>query len=91
MFGLRKLAETPQTPPPSADTLSEVIIQMCQYGKPSIWMMNDRTWLASIEMGVTVAGGEFRIRSDFNHPTALKAARQALERAVAAVAVSRAR
>jgi hypothetical protein len=59
--------------------LEELLTAMCAFGQPSVSMM-DRGWLCSIDMHVSSEGAAFKVRSDFDHPSASEAAMVCLNR-----------
>jgi hypothetical protein len=56
--------------------------QLCRVGKPRVSRMNDG-WLCAVDMHVSAAGTEFKIRSEFDCGTPFEAAQQCTERVVA--------
>jgi|GEM_PF-5058881 hypothetical protein len=65
-----------------ANSVAMMLTQLCRVGKPRVSRMNDG-WLCAVDMHVSAAGTEFKIRSEFDCETAFKAAQQCTERVVA--------
>lgn len=66
-------------------TLEAILSILSGYGKPGIMMLDVGGWHAYCYMNTTVLGANFEIRSEFNHSTAISAAKECLDRVTAAV------
>lgn len=62
-------------------SLESLLKQLTLFGKPRLSYMGDG-WYSSIDMHVVAAGSEFKVASEFKHPSGLAAARQCAERVV---------
>lgn len=61
-------------------TLEWLLDEMSKFGRPRLSRMDDGNWHAAVELNVTGSGVDFKIRSDFRHPTHLEAATVCYER-----------
>lgn len=56
------------------------MLKMCEYGKPRVWSQGNGEWYCSLEMFVQGKGVEFKVASDYNHPSMLDAIKVCYER-----------
>jgi hypothetical protein len=62
--------------------LEDALENLCRVGKPRVSRMDDG-WVCAVDMHVSAAGTEFKIRSEFDCGTPFEAAQQCTERVVA--------
>lgn len=62
-----------------AQSLEELLDEMCKYGKPRL-SRTDAAWVCTCEMHVASEGATFEVRSTFKEPTALIAAQVCMQR-----------
>jgi len=55
-------------------TLEQTLDELSKYARPYLNQHEDNTWSCSAVLRVNVKGSDFKVRSDFNHPTATAAA-----------------
>jgi hypothetical protein len=76
----------PQPSEPAQPDLEQLLIDLTAFGRPRMFMADDGTWLAAIDMNTTSAGAKFEVKSDFKHTNPRDAVVQLAERVRAAVA-----
>lgn len=54
--------------------------KLCEYGKPRLSSQGNGQWYCSLDMYVQGKGVEFKIASDFTHPSMLEAVQICYER-----------
>lgn len=65
--------------------LDECLAEMEKYARPRVSMSDKDTWSCVAKLRIQVKGGEFEIRSEFGHATALSAARECFSRVIETV------
>lgn len=65
-------------------TLEAILSILSGYGRPGIMLLHGG-WHAYCSMNTDIVGGQFDIRSDFEHPTAISAAKECLQRVTNAI------
>lgn len=78
---LGKLTSRAETAQPN---LEQLLLDLTYFGRPRMFMADDGTWLAAIEMNTTSAGAKFEVKSDFKHTNPRDAVVQLAERVRAA-------
>ncbi len=63
-----------------AVTLEQLLAKMQEHGKPTLGIYSSGGWHCSVSMHVPTAGVSFEVKSSFDHPTPISAARECIER-----------
>jgi hypothetical protein len=72
------LAPIPTLQP--ADSLEQMLAGMRKYGMPRLGVFGPNGWHCNIEMFVSATGAQFKVASEFNHPSATEAVRVCIDR-----------
>lgn len=63
-----------------AMTLERMLEEITKYGQTSIFQYDDDTWSCTIKLRIRNPGGQFEIKSGYNHLTASSAVEKAFSR-----------
>jgi len=67
-------------------TLEQIMEELLNYGQPKLGVYgSDCKWSCSVDMNTNTVGADFKVRSEWDHITPLRAAKECLERAISAV------
>lgn len=69
---------------PQAESLEDVLMELARHGRPRTSLLSNG-WNTTIDMHIASIGSEFSVRSEFDLPTPLMAAKQCRERMHAAL------
>ena len=61
------------------ENLEEILAELCKYGEPILHKLDDG-WICRVDFFVTGAGVQFKVGSDYDHPTPLEAAQVCFDR-----------
>ncbi len=74
-------------PPPATENMSleQILAALARHGRTRIgqYGMSDGNWHCCVNMHVEAIGASFEVKSTFDHPSPMSAARQCAERVAA--------
>lgn len=68
--------------PIHAKPLDEILVEIAQYGHPSLMQHSDGGWSCSVDVKVNATGVDFKVRSGFKCATPREAAKECYQRLV---------